>query len=444
MKKIVFWTLLVITSAFRSAYSQSSLVRLPDSSLVISLEKTFGFGPQGHVSHTIGSSALQDAEEKNLYPALVSIPKLDSVKSFFYVYNWAQFYYQNYRSGALSKKRFLEFYKTHQLELKDTLSLSTNAINTLISVIIAQDSTGKDVFMVDANHNSDLSDDVIRPLPEDSYNTNMQELTSRISIASFFDHQVKEESVLVVIMKPSGHTEGQSLLTFSFPEFRYSRFSYGGKKYLLCTDVIGLPRKPMFLLPDLPSFSAAPREARIDPNQFLTLGDDHFMYLRAEGNGIRLILQKSKSNHTNLANVQPSAQAGHPAPEIKGTNLEDGKAISLSALKGKYVFIDFWSTTCGPCIADFPALVKLYNSYDKKKIEFVGMADERDKGKVKELLDSYQIKWPTLISNTETTFFKGYNVSSYPTSFLIAPDGKIAKLDLRSKELKNVLDELLK
>ena len=88
--------------------------------------------------------------------------------------------------------------------------------------------------------------------------------------------------------------------------------------------------------------------------------------------------------------------------------------------------------------------MKLYSSYDKKKIEFVGMADERDKGKVKELLDSYQIKWPTLISNTETTFFKGYNVSSYPTSFLIAPDGKIVKLDLRSKELKNVLDELLK
>ena len=444
MKKIVFWTLLVITFAIRSGYTQSAFVQMPDSSLVISLTKTFGFGPQGNMSHTIGSAAMQTAEEKRLHPVLANIPKLDSVKSFFYVYNWPQFYYQNYKSGALSKKSFLELYKTHQLELNDTISLSTDAINTFISVITAQDSAGKEVFMVDANHNGDLSDDVIRPLPADNYMSNIQELTSRISIAAFFDHQVKEESVLVVIMKPGGHTEGQSLLTFSFPEFRYSRFSYGGKKYLLCTDVIGLPGKPMFLLPDLPSFSAAPREARIDPNQFLTLGDDHFMYLRAEGNGSRLILQKSKLNHTDLAKAEPSAQAGHPAPEIKGTNLEDGKAISLSALKGKYVFIDFWSTTCGPCIADFPALVKLYSSYDKKKIEFVGMADERDKGKVKELLESYQIKWPTLISSTETTFFKGYNVSSYPTSFLIAPDGKIVKLDLRSKELKNVLDELLK
>lgn len=445
MKKTIFLALFLTILSIRSGYAQSSFVQLPDSSMIISLEKTIGFGPQGQTSMAIGSSDLQNVGEHHLYPVLANIPKLRNVKSFFYVYNMPQFYYQNYKSGKLSKSSFIEIYKKHNLDLADTLLLSKKAINTLISAITAQDSSGKDVFLVDANHNNDFSDDVIRSLPEDGYISNIEEIASRISIASFSNNKVNKENILVVIRKSGGSSAEQSLLSFAFPEFRYVRFGYGGKEYLLCTNVLSTSKTPIFLLPDIPSFSPAPNEARINPTQLLRLGADNFVYVAAENNGQRLIFKKNKSGDINLPGAEKtSSQAGHLAPEIRGINLEDGKFINLSAQKGKYVFIDFWSTTCGACIADFPALVKLYDGYDKEKIEFIGMADERQKGKVEELLSSHKIKWPTLISNTPTTTYSGYHIFSYPTSFLVAPDGRILKLDLRSGELKNVLDALLK
>uniref|UniRef100_UPI003D7FD961 TlpA family protein disulfide reductase n=1 Tax=Pedobacter sp. TaxID=1411316 RepID=UPI003D7FD961 len=283
-----------------------------------------------------------------------------------------------------------------------------------------------------------------RTLTEQNYVSNLSELVCKIWIEAFSNQKVSEENISLVIRKSRSNSDKQSLLYFAFPEFRYSRFSYKGEKHLLCVEVLSPFKKTIFLLPDLPSFSPAPKEAGINLHEVLRLGADNFTYVRSEDNGQRLIFQKNNSKDINVVLEKPSTQAGHFAPEITGINLQDRKLVSLATLRGKYVFVDFWSTSCGPCIADFPALVKLYNSYDKAKIEFIGMADERQKGKVKELLDNYKIKWPTLISNIQTSLYKGYHISFYPTSFLIAPDGKIVKLDLRSSELKNVLDVLLK
>ncbi|SER81268.1 TlpA family protein disulfide reductase [Pedobacter rhizosphaerae] len=443
MKKILFLLLLNLFVFY--SYSQSPLHCLPDSSIVISLNKNVGFGPSGQVSSAIGATHNNSKEEIALYPVLTNIPALKDVQIFFFIYNKPQHYYQNYIAGKLSKDLLLEWYKRDNLTLSDTLLLSKNSMNTGISVVSAKDSTGKKVFMVDANHNYDLSDDVIRTLPDDGYISNIMELATKISIESFSNNKIKQEDVLSLIRFSRSSTDKMPLISFAFPEFRYARFSYKGNQYLICSDMLA-PTKSVFLLPDLPSFSPAPKEARVNLNQFIKLGNDDFQYERAEDNGQRVIFKKRAKNEKSMHDTSenPSSQAGYFAPEIKGLNLIDGKDISLNGLKGKYVFIDFWSTSCGPCIADFPNLVKLYNSYDKNKIEFIGMADERQNGKVSELLSRHKITWPTLISNKQTTFSKGYNIFSYPSSFLIAPDGRIVKLDLRSEELKNVLNALLK
>jgi len=446
MKKKIFLFLLVINLTVSYSYSQSPIQYLSDSSMVISLNKNVGFGPSGQMSSAIGAISIGNKEEISLYPVLSNIPPLKELQTFFFVYNRPQLYYQNYISGKLTKDSLLSMFKKHNLTLSDTLLLSKKSMNTAISVVSAKDSTGKKVFLVDANHNGDLSDDVIRILPEDGYISNIMELTTKISIESFSDNKIKQEEILSIIRSSRSGSDKLPLLSFAFPEFRYARFSYKNNQYLICADMLASANKSIFLLPDLPSFSPAPKEARVNLNQFIQLGNDQFLLERVEDNGQRLILKKramsEKSNQNTPENE--SSQVGYIAPEIKGLNLADGKDVSLKGLKGKYVFIDFWSTSCGPCIADFPNLVKLYNSYDKNKIEFIGMADERQNGKVSQLLRTHKINWPTLISNKQTTLYKGYNISSYPSSFLIAPDGRIVKLDLRSAELKNVLDVLLK
>lgn len=58
--------------------------------------------------------------------------------------------------------------------------------------------------------------------------------------------------------------------------------------------------------------------------------------------------------------------AKNSAPAFKLKN-KKGKTVSLSAYKGKKVYINVWATWCGPCMREIPDLEKIYQTYKHKK-----------------------------------------------------------------------------
>jgi len=63
-------------------------------------------------------------------------------------------------------------------------------------------------------------------------------------------------------------------------------------------------------------------------------------------------------------------------------------------------------------------------------------------GKIKTFLKNKNVSWSTIIKSASTTKTKGYNIQSWPTSFLIAPDGKIITTNLRGDALFLRLEDL--
>jgi cytochrome c biogenesis protein CcmG/thiol:disulfide interchange protein DsbE len=74
------------------------------------------------------------------------------------------------------------------------------------------------------------------------------------------------------------------------------------------------------------------------------------------------------------------------------------RKYSWSDFLGKPFMINFWATWCGPCRVEMPAMLKLYNEYQPKGLEIVGISldDERTKEQVAPFVDRYNIPWVVL------------------------------------------------
>jgi len=148
--------------------------------------------------------------------------------------------------------------------------------------------------------------------------------------------------------------------------------------------------------------------------------------------------------------IPPDATAppeiGKPAPEI---SLQDrnGKNISLSSFRGKYVLVDFWASWCPPCRMENPNVVATYSKYKDKNFTIFSVSLDNNKDKWQEAIEKDGLSWPTHVSDLkgwESGVVKAYMIESIPANFLVDPSGKIIASDLRGDQLPLKLDEVLK
>lgn len=125
------------------------------------------------------------------------------------------------------------------------------------------------------------------------------------------------------------------------------------------------------------------------------------------------------------------------------------KSISLSKEKGKYVLLNFWSTTCGPCIAELPTIVQFRNYYSEDKLTIISVSSDTDSNKFLSAIKKYDMNWINIFGNIDD-LFKTYGVRAIPQLFLIDDKGLIIysrdeEQDFDSKLiiLKKVLEEKL-
>ncbi|HET8864957.1 MAG TPA: TlpA disulfide reductase family protein, partial [Gracilimonas sp.] len=98
-------------------------------------------------------------------------------------------------------------------------------------------------------------------------------------------------------------------------------------------------------------------------------------------------------------------------------------------LRGKYVMIDFWGTWCGPCIEALPVIKEAYATYAGENFEIVGIANEPSLERFENFVERENLKWPQIpeIYEENNEIQELYSVNSYPTYYLVNPDGEIVE-----------------
>jgi peroxiredoxin len=183
-----------------------------------------------------------------------------------------------------------------------------------------------------------------------------------------------------------------------------------------------------------------------------TWGKDRVIFMHSEEDDKKGIthlvkmtdeMKKKKEERDAANNKLLFSLLDKSAPEFELTDVQ-GKKWSLKKLRGKVVVLNFWFTTCIPCINEIPELNSLVQNYKDKDVVFLGLTFNT-KDQVKKFLTKHPFDYTLLPGSEEAN--KKYNISSWPASMVIDKNGTIKKIINSSEniheELKNGISSLL-
>lgn len=144
---------------------------------------------------------------------------------------------------------------------------------------------------------------------------------------------------------------------------------------------------------------------------------------------------------------------GHDFPEFGFTDF-DGKKHKISDYRGKFVLLDIWGFWCGPCKKELPYIREANRRFTSRNLVVLGLNTDEDFtiDSMRKALNDSGMNWTHGQFSSVVDFLRtGLRVHSFPTTFLISPEGKILSMgragrdepDLRGADLLKSLDEIL-
>jgi cytochrome c biogenesis protein CcmG/thiol:disulfide interchange protein DsbE len=151
-----------------------------------------------------------------------------------------------------------------------------------------------------------------------------------------------------------------------------------------------------------------------------------------------------------LATRQPAATRaidspllGKPAPQFTATSI-DGRQVSLSEFRGRWVVLNFFATWCIPCREEHPELVRFQQSHAAAgDAQVLAVVYSDSAQAVKDFRARHGGDWPYL-EDAKGSISVDFGVSGVPESFLVSPDGVVASKiigGVRGPALEQLLDE---
>ena len=121
---------------------------------------------------------------------------------------------------------------------------------------------------------------------------------------------------------------------------------------------------------------------------------------------------------------------------------KEGVNYSLSALKGRWVLVNFWAPWCPTCIQEIPELVSLQRAHSD--LQVIGVAVMyKARREVTDIVQTHSITYPVVFGNEDTAGDFG-GIAGLPTGFLYSPTGRLVRRyegPMTKKEVEKVITQ---
>ena len=169
---------------------------------------------------------------------------------------------------------------------------------------------------------------------------------------------------------------------------------------------------------------------------------------RSQAKFAKLLLEQDKTERKGELpkppgiSMNPRERIGKPAPDFQVTDLQ-GETLSLKQYRGQVVFLDFWATWCGPCIAEMPKVKKTYEKYKDQNFQIIGISLDGSKPPLEAYIEKEGLAWLHYWDESREVRTL-YGVRAIPSTFLIDGEGIIRKANLGGFDVESAVAELVK
>jgi thiol-disulfide isomerase/thioredoxin len=148
--------------------------------------------------------------------------------------------------------------------------------------------------------------------------------------------------------------------------------------------------------------------------------------------------------------IQASLATGSAFPDFAEKDLH-GQPLSVGALKGKVVLVDFWATWCPPCRAELPNVIAVFKQHHPDGLEIIGVSLDNNRDALESFLtNNPDMTWPQFFDGTgedapnwNNRLVTKYGVQAIPFTILVGPDGRILGKELRGDALEKAVNSAL-
>lgn len=194
----------------------------------------------------------------------------------------------------------------------------------------------------------------------------------------------------------------------------------------------------------------SPEAARADMEAVVfKVGDLYLSTKKADVSKNQIILRAHEAKDYKRLELR----TGDMFPDFSFSDF-DGKKRKFDEFRGKYVLLDIWGFWCPPCRKELPYIKEAQRRYASRNLEVVGLNTDENYtvSSMKKALKDNGMIWTQAKFDSVVDFLRqGLRITSYPTTFLISPEGKIISMsrhergepNLRGNDLLESLDEVL-